>query len=56
MHLWGEERCVQRFVGKTRAKETTWKPGIDRSAILKWILIEWKGVDWIVLAQDRDQY
>jgi hypothetical protein len=30
---------------------------IDRRIILEWILteIEWEGVDWICLAQDRDQ-
>jgi hypothetical protein len=46
-----EEECLQDFGGKTRRKETT-----DGRIIRKWILEEQHGsMDWIPLAQDRDQ-
>jgi hypothetical protein len=46
------EECVQDIGGKAIRKETT------RKTILKWILREigWDGMDWIELAQDRDQW
>jgi hypothetical protein len=33
-------------------------PGVDGKMILEWILREmgWEGVEWIHLAQDRDQW
>jgi hypothetical protein len=42
--------------GKSRRKETTRKAK-DVGGWLKWIgEIRWSGLDWIDLAQDRDQW
>jgi hypothetical protein len=46
------------FSQKTRWDKTTWKTlGIDGRIILEWILgeIQWEGVEWMNLAQVRDQ-
>jgi hypothetical protein len=54
----GENRNAYRkdIVGKGERKETTRKTKTYVCGkILKWILERWDGVDWIDLAQDRDQ-
>jgi hypothetical protein len=44
-------------VGKPEGKRLLGKPGRRCCTILKWILrdIGWGGMDWIDLAQERDQ-
>jgi hypothetical protein len=57
----GEKRNAYRIlVGKPEGKRPLGKPRLGRWAILKWILgrqdrMGWYGLDWIGLAQDRDQ-
>jgi hypothetical protein len=53
----GEEECILDIGGKARKKETT------RNTRRRWVdnikmdfrETGWDGMDWIVLAQDRDQ-
>ena len=52
-----EEECIQDNVGKVRGKETirktkTWVDNIK----MKLRETCWGGMDWIDLAQDRDQW
>jgi hypothetical protein len=51
----GETNAYRMLVGKPEGKRPLGRP---RWTILKWILREtgWDGVDWIELAQDRDQW
>ena len=44
----GEEKCIQGSSGETWRRKTAW-------IILKWILSKMKHVEWIYLAQNRDQ-
>jgi hypothetical protein len=46
-HAWREEECIQGFGGEARRKETTKKDLRETG---------WGGMDWIDLAQDRDQW
>jgi hypothetical protein len=54
----GEEECMLDIGGKARRKETTGRPRrrwMDNVKIdLRYI--GWDGVDWIDMAQDRDQW
>jgi hypothetical protein len=55
----GEKRNACRIlVGKSEGKNLSGDRDIDGWIILKWIFreIEWSGMDWIALAQDRDQW
>jgi hypothetical protein len=54
----GETRNAYRIlVGKPGEKRPLGRHDIGGWTILKWILeIGWDGVDWIELAQDRDQW
>jgi hypothetical protein len=48
-----DEKCIQNFVRKSLMKRPLGRP---RRIILELILlIGWKGVDWIHMAQDSDQ-
>jgi hypothetical protein len=51
----GEEECIKDIGGKARRKETT---GKTKTYNIKMDLREigWDGMDWINLAQDRDQW
>ena len=52
----GEERCVQVLVGKcegtrsVRRRMRRWENSIKMDLQL----VEWEGMDWIDLAQDRE--
>jgi hypothetical protein len=49
----GEKRNAYRIlVGKPEGET----PLIDGWTILKWILERWNGVEWIDMAQDREQW
>jgi hypothetical protein len=53
----GEEKCIKILVGKPEGKRPL---GIPRSRWVDNIKIDlrkigWSGMDWINLAQDRDQ-
>jgi uncharacterized protein YjcR len=55
----GETRNAYKFfVQSLNGGEHSEDLGVDVKIILKWILRElgWKVVNWIHLAQDRDQY
>jgi hypothetical protein len=54
----GEEECVQDINGKARRKETLGRPKRRWVDNIKMDLreIEWDGVDWIDMAQDRDRW
>jgi hypothetical protein len=54
----GEEECVQGFGGKHRRKETTMKTRRRWEDNIKMYLREigWGGMNWIDLAEDRDQW
>jgi hypothetical protein len=46
------------LVGKPEGKRPLEEQDVGGWTVLKWILreIEWDGMDWIYLAQDRDQW
>jgi hypothetical protein len=52
------EECVQGFGGKTRRKEQLGRPRGRWKKIIKMDLrdIRYKGMDWINLTEDRDQW
>jgi hypothetical protein len=52
-----EEECIQGIGGKTRRKEPIERPRNRRVVNIKMDLREigWGGMDWIYLAQNRDQ-
>jgi len=54
----GNRRSAYRvLVRKPEGKNHLEDPGIDGRIILKWIFNKWDGgMDWIVLAQDRDTW
>jgi hypothetical protein len=55
----GEKRNAYRiFVGKPEGKRPMGRPRRREWTVLKFILraIGWGGMDWIGLAQDRDQW
>jgi hypothetical protein len=54
----GEEECIWDSGGKARRKETTRKTRCRLADNIKIYLREtgWGGMDWINLAQDRDQW
>jgi hypothetical protein len=54
----GEEECIQDIGGKARRKETNGKTKTWWVDNIKMDLREagWDGMDWIVLAEDRDQW
>jgi hypothetical protein len=48
---------VLRIFGPKRKERDRWEDqGVDGWAVLKWILERWDGMDWIDMAQDRDQW
>jgi hypothetical protein len=59
-HEWEREECIRVIGGKAGKKETTRRNKMQVGRlILKWILLReigWDGMDWIDLAQDRDQW
>jgi hypothetical protein len=54
----GEEECIKDIGGKARGKEPLGKPRHRSVDNFKMDLREigWGGMDWICLAQDRDQW
>ena len=55
----GERSVVYRvFGGQTHGKEATWKTQVSWQDNIKVVQQEvgWGGMDWIVLAQDRDRW
>jgi hypothetical protein len=52
----GEEKCIQDIGGKTRRAHWDGQD-VGGWTILKWILREigWDAMDWVDVAQDRDQ-
>jgi hypothetical protein len=54
----GEEGRVLAIVGKPEGKRPLGRPRRRRVNTIKMDLVEicWGGVDWIVLAQDRDKW
>jgi hypothetical protein len=52
------EMCTQGFVGgNLKERKHLEDPGIDGTIILKCIIKKWEGgMDWIVLAKDRDRW
>jgi uncharacterized protein YjcR len=54
----GERRGAYRlWWGNMRERDHLEDLGVDRSIILKWMCKKWGGcMDWIDLAQDRDQW
>jgi hypothetical protein len=53
-----EEECMHNFGGKPRGKDTLGRSGRRREDNIKVDLrqIGWGGVEWIHLAQNRDQW
>jgi hypothetical protein len=53
-----DERCIQYFGWKTQRDKTTQKTrhGWEHNIRMDFREIGWEGVDWIHLAQDRDQW
>jgi len=53
----GEEVHTGIWWGNLKEKDHLEEPGMDGRIILRWIFREWNGggIDWIVLAQDRDR-
>jgi hypothetical protein len=49
----GEEECIKDIGGKARRKDTTIKTNNIKMDLRE---IGWNGMDWIDLAQDRDQW
>jgi hypothetical protein len=54
----GEVERIRDFGGKARRKETLGRPRCRQEDNIKMDLREigWDGMDWIDLAQDRDQW
>jgi hypothetical protein len=53
----GDEECIWDIGGKARRMETTRKTKIWVDKIKMYLReIGWDGMDWIELAQDRDQW
>jgi hypothetical protein len=54
----GKKKNAYRIlVGKPEGKRPLERPSVGGRVILKWILeIGWGGMDWMDLAQDRDQW
>jgi hypothetical protein len=52
-----DEKCIQNF-GRIAGRDHSEDLGVGDKIILEWILGKWsgEGVDWIHLAQDRDQW
>jgi hypothetical protein len=55
--LWGRRVCIQGFGGKPEGKRPLGRPGRRWEDNIKMDLryIEWSDMDWINLAQDKDQ-
>jgi hypothetical protein len=55
---WGDEECIQYIGGKVRRKERLGRPRRRWVDNIKMDLGETEsaGIDWIDLAQDRDQW
>jgi hypothetical protein len=54
----GEKRCIQGFSGETCENDTTWKTLalIEDNIQMDLREVEWEGIDWIDLAQDRGRW
>jgi hypothetical protein len=56
-HEWGEKRNVYRLlVGKPEGKEPLERSSVDGWITLRRLEIEWGGVDWMCLVQDREKF
>jgi hypothetical protein len=57
-HIWGEEQCIYNFMGKREGKRAIGRHRRRSENNVKMALseMEWGGMDWIDLAQDRDQW
>jgi hypothetical protein len=51
-----EEECIHGFGGKARRKENTRRPRWEDNIKTDLREIGWGDMDWIHLAQDRDQW
>jgi hypothetical protein len=53
----GAKRNAYSILWESQMERDHWEDhGVGRWTILKWILERWDGMDWIELAQDRDQW
>jgi hypothetical protein len=54
-----DEKCIQNFgSGNLKRRHHSEELGVVMKILLEWIFREvwWEGVDWMQLAQDRDQW
>jgi hypothetical protein len=55
-HAWKSELYTKFLSADLKEREDLEDLGIDRRIILNWILKKCESVDWIHLAQNRDQW
>jgi hypothetical protein len=57
-HEWGEDECIEYTGGKSRRKRPLGRPRRRLVDNIKMDVREigWDGMDWIDLAQDRNQW